>query len=72
MRRNVLGALFLLFLAGTMLPMLGRSWRGAGPQGAPSVPGQNRTACIYILGGPEVHSEGSMTTAVFCRLEQGF
>ena len=59
-RRNVLGALVLLFLAGTMQR---HAWapggRGTGPQGAPTPPGQNRNGMhIYLWGGLKSHGEG--------------
>ena len=59
-RHLVLGALFLLFLTGTMP---GNGWaqagRGATPQGAPAPQGQNRNGIhIYIWAGLKSHGEG--------------
>lgn len=56
----VLGALFLLFLAGTMQrDAWAQAGRGTGPQGAPSPQGQNRNGMhIYIWAGLKSHTEG--------------
>ena len=56
----VLGALFLLLLAGTMQRYAwAQAGRGTGPQGAPSPQGQNRNGMhIYIWAGLKSHPEG--------------
>jgi len=56
----VLAALFLVLLAGTVHPYAwAQAGRGAGPQGAPPVQGQNRNGMhIYIWSGLKSHGEG--------------
>jgi type 1 glutamine amidotransferase len=59
-RPFVLGALALLFLAGTMpRSAWAQAGRGTAPQGAPAPQGQNRNGMhIYIWAGLKSHSEG--------------
>jgi type 1 glutamine amidotransferase len=56
----VLGALFLLFLAGAVQPYAWAQSRGAtGPQGTPPPPGQNRNGMhIFIWAGLKSHGPG--------------
>jgi type 1 glutamine amidotransferase len=56
----VLGALFLLFMTGTVTrDARAQAGRGTGPQGAPSPQGQNRNGMhVYIWAGLKSHGEG--------------